>query len=1581
MQLLKSSASLMIKTNSAYVRVAQGCLKPLNTSCQHLKGAAAIFGLLFFILSGLGIQPAYATEAGQGETKPYTSPKNLDPSYYEGHEATFESIALKIPAGTPQTIQLASSTASGRLKLNPELFIDLKLLIYGSPYDLQNNDFKAVEGGYYRHGDIPGEFRYHGFSADGNVFTNQRFPNDANSGSVLSFKNWVHLPWQTITGVYASPLNNAAIGGDPQAQAWFDRALPFQLLNSTNPQANQRDGGYLLEEHMVILSAPSGGLPGEGRLWHWVDDRRWYQTVSLPDSIQDRQQTPVNLKVEILEKGSHRFGLHGTVPVKVRLTATLMDGAAMTNSAGKALHNTRNEIQSWRLSEGRQNPQSLMTPQVFQTYNGTDLNQNATLTAEITLNVSRSNLDSQGRFTFAAETGITYLEGKASPIATASDTCQIGAEAAPQAPLQSAFSIADLYVPTRADFEQTPVRYANQSRGPVTQYHFALTAPASGQSTTFQLSALSASDEAVSTRLTDFVRSVMPEGTVHRQIQVTQTVLDANGHSHSLTKVFNAVIGGQSKAVELNLSLPEWTFDMRPYPAVDQTNHKQTAQLNVTVDGEAVDSAHFFSGQFKMSEVTGLLGASNEFVKVVVEAVSKDGVVSFKEHWVEVVSTQPKAQLSFSGHQKVNRKLAVFNDAPGEEDPRLAAAYPAVYTFSYKAVTGSDTSRKLIEISPDEKHLLYKSPGHHQVTLTAVNSLGRQSEPAILNLVIVQDQRPAVIFNFDKGVAIRGESIGTVIDIASTDGDLVGEAVIKVYFDSNVDGAFEAFVGEYTKETFTSFVPTELGAYRAILDVSESFGQPTLSNFITPTDTRKVSLRREILCENLRPVQSVDLETPRTPEKVDVLLMLSSKLPESQRVQAGKDRIQQANTLRLSGLDAMVHVWDLGEITERMPASTTQLFGTQYPPPTLEYTEGGYSGVLDLISVQDNGKYVDYGDYDTVETCETEQVWVGRYCPAADPFICYVNGGYVDVYETQEVCTTKKVWDSDLRWRSSYYGTYEGEISRTIEQIYDPEWLRLGASRYVVYSALPGEILPEPEAGALKTTADAKWFSGAGSGQLATALGAETITAGGPAEAMSQAITLISERHEVMPYKLMLLNEALTYHTVEVESEGDGLTGEMWGLSQDTAFDNPLPPQSFSAIDEFGTRLTVNAAPPDQEAQFYTTSPPQTTPPQTMSSVGHFVVKRKLKDVTPKPEFDLESNASSAAFTVHRKPVAGLTLKARFDTLLGQYRLYWTDTSQDPDHALSDPNRGIVRSDFRIRVPGGTWRYGLPDKLPGGTYEADYVVWDIEGQISDPVHYNFTVDNSAPEIQIVSVVPDPAFTGQRPVVTVLPKDHEGSPMSLKFTAAHKESSHAFTQQFSGLVSGKAFEFQISEPLKNGTYSLRAEVKDDRGVSEETSRSLTVRPPKILNAGVTGAWNHWRGQIDRQGRPMALNPNRFLSYEMLNFEIAAEGEPLSVTCRMSPELEAMVYTDPNGRVYRYEEAFGEAVPFPLQLKSAGDGLWRGSYKLPLAPSTLGWTDHRLKTPYWIEFTVTWPEHVSHYRFDNIELTGNIYDLIF
>lgn len=1561
-----------------YFNTFIGVLNPApheSAGMTWIHRAAPICGLLFFLLCYFGsaiMLPVFAV------TTPsyHQPPKNSDPAIYEGYPAAFESVAPALPAHTKPFIQLAEVTGTARFHFNAELFSDLRLLVYGSPSLVQHNDFKPVEGGYYRLNGFPGEYRYHGYSAEGNLFTNQRFPNDASSEKALSAKKWVHLPWQAFTGIVASGFNQLALAGDPGMQAWFDRALPFPILDNTCSSAAKRGGSYLPEEHLLVLSGPSAGMPGEGRMWHMVENRRWYQTFSLPDLAAGREQMPLLLKVEILDKGTHVLGPQASVPVRVRLTATLQDGAVFSNNVQRSLRMTRNEIREWTLSESKQQPRGLMAPLAFSTYHRMDQNNHAVLSAEITLLVKKADLNQSGMFSFEAQTAITYQENQASPVITASDSCQIGVDMTPQGGLKSSFSVADIHYPTRDAMHSSTVQYVNQSQGPITRYAWTLSAQGTGMTETFEMMSNQISSAAVSERLGAYVNAVMPEGVIHRNIHVVQTVFDAQNQSHSSEKSFNAVVGGESKAVELNAALPDWAFDMVPYGAQDLTNHAETAAFSVTVDGSPVQASHFFSGQFKFSEVVGLLGHGNRPVKVVLEAITQEGVVSFSERWIEVVSTQPKTHLKFNGTQKVNRKLEITNTSSEVEDPRLSAAYPAAYTFTYKAVSGSDASRRMVEISPLEKHLLYKSPGRYQVVLTAVNALGRTGEPAVLDLVIHEDRIPAAIFNLSKGVLVRGEKQQIFLDLASTDGDILGEPVIKVFYDPGIDGIYERSMGLYTPDNIHEFIPLELGAYRYTLEIDETFGQPTLSNFITPADTKKLIVFRDFLCDNLRPVQTVDLEAPRCPDQVDVLILLSPALPEEVRTDVGANRIHQANQLRLAGMDALVHVWDLGEITNRVPASTTQIFGTTYPPETLDYAAGGYSGQLLRVSVQDNGRYVDYGTYRTVESCHTEQVLVDRYCPEANPFICYVGGGYVDVYETQVVCSTSQVWESDVRWQSNYYGTYEGEISKTVEQDFDPEWLRFGAFRYVIYMGADGEIKAEPEAEVLKEVSGAAWITCGGTPALAACPGTDQAFSGTPAEALDQALTWIANRHEVLPHVLVLLGDRIRYHTADIETEGDDLTGEVWRLTQETHFDNPLPPLSFQAVDGSGNPFTLEAGSATEENPFYTMFPPE-----DMTSVGLFVVQRKLKDVTPRPTFDLESNAASASFTVHRKPIAALALKARFDTLRHQYRVYWTDASYDPDHVLSDPNRGIVRSDFRIRLQGGLWRYGFPTFLDAGTYEASYVVWDLEGQISDPVHYLFTVDNSAPEIRFLAVVPDPAMTGSRPTVTLLPLDHDGDLLTLRLTVTHHDGKHTYEQIFTGVIPGKSFTLKLSEPLIEGTYTLKATVTDARGASESAARNLLVRAPRIVSAGVIGAWNHWRGQIDRQGRQLTEDPLRFLAYEALKLELRAEGEPDLVTCRLSPELEAMVYTDPNGRVYRYEEAFGQTRTFPVVLSPAGSGLWRADYKLPLAPSTLDWKDNRLRASYWIEFTVTWGEREVSHRLDKVELTGNIYDLIF
>ena len=103
-------------------------------------------------------------------------------------------------------------------------------------------------------------------------------------------------------------------------------------------------------------------------------------------------------------------------------------------------------------------------------------------------------------------------------------------------------------------------------------------------------------------------------------------------------------------------------------------------------------------------------------------------------------------------------------------------------------------------------------------------------------------------------------------------------------------------------------------------------------------------------------------------------------------------------------------------------------------------------------------------------------------------------------------------------------------------------------------------------------------------------------------------------------------------------------------------------------------------------------------------------------------------------------------------------------------------------------------------------------------------------------------------------------------------------------------------------------------------------------------------------------------------------------------RFSPQLEAMQYTDPYGNVYDYAEKAGRRVNFPgdatLTLDPAKDiSQVSWDYMLPLAPSTKDWEDTRLGPAYRMTVTVYRGTSSVTYTVNDIDITGNIYDLVY
>lgn len=150
------------------------------------------------------------------------------------------------------------------------------------------------------------------------------------------------------------------------------------------------------------------------------------------------------------------------------------------------------------------------------------------------------------------------------------------------------------------------------------------------------------------------------------------------------------------------------------------------------------------------------------------------------------------------------------------------------------------------------------------------------------------------------------------------------------------------------------------------------------------------------------------------------------------------------------------------------------------------------------------------------------------------------------------------------------------------------------------------------------------------------------------------------------------------------------------------------------------------------------------------------------------------------------------------------------------------------------------------------------------------------------------------------------------------------------------------------------------------------------PIKVLNARLTGCWNHFDSQH-----------HRFLALEKVKLEVWILGKADRAVIRLSPQLEAMSYTNSSGYTYDYaEDFFGYEVKFPenstLVPKTE---FWMFTtfewyYSLPMCGETVRWDDSRVSNPYKMWITIFDKEGNSiEHIINDIDITGNIYELLY
>lgn len=916
------------------------------------------------------------------------------PEFYNSSDTAaveyWNSIKVLLPTGTKATLNKNGSY----YPFNFRLWHDKHLVVYGSYRSCNNaaKDWKpktqsgngastpVIDGqGYYHNMNVAsyGEYRYHGFAATGDKYTNVNFPADAYLGKEAE-KDWIIYPWESdkvVPSITQSPYSYSAIRkNNATTQQWINRTILFSI----------HDTGSQAYKYLHVQQSPTTYYPGQGRMWHIYKGGLWYESFPIPKMDQTTKipvktsDIAVSLKVNN-PSTDLKFIDHGSktdneiIKVNVTVTAELLDTAFYNDPAEKVNHYTREDIDSWVLSL---NGQVKTVHKWFENTGKADF--------DIPLTKAQIKGLQEHRYTLAAKGQALFLDKSKSVEKSAGGYTQFVINNEPVPPVP-----ADPIVPPEP--ETPPVVFK-------------------------------------------------PEPLIQ-----------------------------------------EFAFDIVEFNAADKTDMSLVESREVFIDGIPVDDGDFFSGSYVFGE------ESQGLKQVAVNYTSTDGQKAQVVKWVMVYSTKPRARYVLNGTYKQNRKLSLNNTSLVANDAKVLEYYPITsYQWEYVTVSGNQASLKMKGSSNDlQKEFLHKEPGTYSITLRAVNSLGRVSDPYTVQYVIAPDVPPAIEICLDNSVLARNETVSTYhYLVSSTDGDVILTNTVELWYDSDNDGTYDQLI--YSKDGsngFPAYTPTKLGKYKFINRVNEDFGQDTLSEFITSGDKMSKTQEVEFLVDNYIPMTDLYVDIPVVRPQVDVFIMDDANLDSTKNSYILSGRMDFNNLLRSRNILPQVNIWDMRTYQYSQPAYTSVHTGSSYPSETTDYSSGGYSGTLNRTSVSDNGYNHDYGSNKTVSDSKTASMSASQSghgltnptYPTSGGSRSYSDGdGYsgslpLTSYNysatptadgsfnfsrswtwSGTVTRTRSVWESDWRWVSDYTGYYSGTIYNYVRQPYvDP--FRSTSSKYVVY--------------------------------------------------------------------------------------------------------------------------------------------------------------------------------------------------------------------------------------------------------------------------------------------------------------------------------------------------------------------------------------------------------------------------------------------------------------------------------------------------------------------------------------------------
>ncbi len=1581
-----------------------------------------------------------------------TTAKN-DTRYYESSckwETYFDNPELfERLSGLPYGV---TAIAKGR-PFNYRIWYGKGIVVYGTPEQANSdNNYRKIYkeetlnengvGFYKKAGYKRGEYRYDGYTIEGNLYANTSFPLDVKRITPLEDIAWIYHYWDseyidskfkgepsTKVSIYTKAAISYKNEIGKKTREWINNGMTeFKIRNGVkdtglnNPAPERKaDGTWDFHNFINVQSAPSAKFNGEGRMFRFDKAGKLFYMGFTIKKYQ-KEHTPVEVSVNVINDDELEFTDYGkdnpdgfekqTIDVKVEVTACLKDDEYMEDQLARAVYYTRDDRARWEITlNGEQASKNDI--QIYDNYAKTTFTIPMTKGQIKALNGDNVSFRATARCIYFDE---KYDEGSNNGNAD--------------------FEVKECIIEKKIPFLMEPKCMIPQKGFDIVKFDASDTTDMNGiKERKVLINSVEVDDELFFSG--NYIFGTGQDGL--KKIDVYYTDIDGKTAFHTAWA---------------------YIYDTKPTAQFRLTGtFKQNRKLTVS-DISNIGGCDIVNSAYPVSSYTWKFRAVNgnqESIKMKDNSITQKDLL-FKTSGSYEVELTVKNTLGRVSDPYVVR-FEIFPDyVPALEidlDNSVISRLETVNAWNYNACS---TDNDLI--SKNTIELWYDSDNDGKYDKLLETYDGIKGFPEF---------RPVGLGRY-KFINTVEESFGEdTIKEFITNNDRVSRTVEREILVDNI----QPMAGLYVQ------IPLN----RAQVDTFIMIDSSLDSDKVKYVKDNRLEFNNYLRSSNIQSnVDIWDLHTYEYTQPASVSVHTGSSSPPETTEYTSNGYY---GVLKMKSSSNNPYQTDEGSYESKTESKTVT--GTQSGWAKAYYTYTGTGWRLDSSDASDQPS-MSYNSDGFTGTLSKDSATMdsdnGAPSGSGKKGDTYTRSKTFTGYYSGTVSRTVDVWVPDLVWHDDYTGFYEGNIKKEVKQPYtDP--FRATSKKYIIY-------LTDDGINDMNDLSTALNKSGAkliliGPESVGQQVGHEHFIENGRdiSESLQEALDIIADTGEAEKYTLLAGEDALKLSVADFDEENDGLVEhKMLYVHDADYFDNGSGLESFTT-DKYS----------DSEGWVDTII-------TKLNKPGKYTIYRRVKDdPSDDPAFESFSRYSGTPFIevyAHRKPVATAMLDWDYDQKEMVYRTTWVDDSYDPDHQQSRSDKGITERKIMYRVAGGEWIYTIPDKLSPGTYELRYYVKDLENTWSEPMILNFTLEE-APPIQFnaslraldnkFSLAGIPAseklepydlwtrFPGNiklemalyngasrvSPLKTVAFGDETGSrtgndiswnnivyeipetlpdrtydfrisaagddgrsaartfsvrvatPLDLVprmpsevsggTTAEASASSSIYADAvnvtlFQGTTHARSYnmtcadgkgdkskEWEGSMPIPtgipDGEYTARFIATTQNGSTQSRDVTFKLVNLAITNVDISGYWNHWRGQVDIFGKRMTVEPHRFLSLECVNIDITTLGGPDKVTVRFSPELESMYYTDPQGHTYDYSADYmGYQVKFPQDSTiSVSDNKAHWEYHLPLAPSSKDWDNNRLRPQYSMTVTAYKGSNTATYVVNDIDVTGNIYDLTY